>query len=337
MGNTGEARHFSCGYVGYSKIEEIGFSTVKIYVAGHRGLVGSSIVKHIELETEHSWIGKSRSELDLLDRKSVFDFLNHENPDAVIIAAAKVGGIYANKSYPVEFLSHNLQIETNLMDGAHSQGVAKLLFLGSSCVYPKLALQPIKEEYLLSGPLEKTNEAYALAKISGLKLVQAYRIQYGHRWISAMPTNLYGPGDSFDLDNSHVLPALIRKFDDAKSFGQSKVTLWGTGKPKREFLHANDFARACVTLLERYDDDSPINVGFGEDISIKDLAELVKEVTGFTGEIEWDESKPDGTPRKFLDSSRILELGWQPRITLRQGIHDTYLWFLGQKSKNEAK
>jgi len=310
---------------------------MKIFVAGHRGLVGSSIVKHIETETEHSWIGKSRSELDLLDRKSVFNYLKQEKPDAIIIAAAKVGGIHANKSYPVEFLSENLQIETNLMDGAHSEGVARLLFLGSSCVYPKLARQPIKEEYLLSGPLEETNEAYALAKISGIKLVQAYRNQYGHRWISAMPTNLYGPGDSFDLENSHVLPALIRKFDDAKSLGNSKVTLWGTGKPKREFLHSRDFARACLTLLEEYDDNIPINVGFGEDISIRDLAELVKEVTGYFGDIEWDVSKPDGTPRKLLEVSRMLSLGWQPKISLKEGIQDTYSWYLDQKSKNDAK
>jgi GDP-L-fucose synthase len=310
---------------------------MKIFVAGHRGLVGSSIVKHIETETKHSWIGKSRSELDLLDRKSVFNYLKQEKPDAIIIAAAKVGGIHANKSYPVEFLSENLQIETNLMDGAHSEGVARLLFLGSSCVYPKLARQPIKEEYLLSGPLEETNEAYALAKISGIKLVQAYRNQYGHRWISAMPTNLYGPGDSFDLENSHVLPALIRKFDDAKSLGNSKVTLWGTGKPKREFLHSRDFARACLTLLEEYDDNIPINVGFGEDISIRDLAELVKEVTGYFGDIEWDVSKPDGTPRKLLEVSRMLSLGWQPKISLKEGIQDTYSWYLDQKSKNDAK
>jgi GDP-L-fucose synthase len=242
---------------------------MKIYVAGHRGLVGSAIVRAIESEGKHSWIGQTRSELDLLDRKAVFEYLSREKPDAVVIAAAKVGGIQANSSYPVEFLSQNLQIETNLMDGAHAAGIEKLLFLGSSCVYPKMAPQPIKEEYLLTGELEKTNEAYALAKISGLKLVQAYRNQYGQRWISAMPTNMYGPGDNFELENSHVLPALIRKFHDAKTSGADSVTLWGTGTPKREFLHSDDLGRACVFLLENYDDDIAINLGVGEDISIK--------------------------------------------------------------------
>jgi GDP-L-fucose synthase len=301
---------------------------MKIYVAGHRGLVGSAIVRAIEADGKHAWIGQSRSELDLLDRNSVFRYLADEKPDAVVIAAAKVGGIHANETYPVEFLSENLQIETNLMDAAHAAGIPRLLFLGSSCVYPKLAQQPIKEEYLLTGELEKTNEAYALAKISGLKLVQAYRNQYGHKWISAMPTNMYGPGDNFDLDNSHVLPALIRKFHDAKTQGSPSVSLWGTGSPKREFLHSDDLGRACLFLLEKYDDEVPINVGVGEDVPIKELAEIIQEIVGFTGAIEWDTSKPDGTPRKLLDVSLITALGWKPEIKLEEGIRSTYGWYL---------
>lgn len=300
---------------------------MRIYVAGHRGLVGSAIVRAIESENEHTWIGQTRSELDLLDKKAVFDYLAKEKPDAVVIAAAKVGGIQANSSYPVEFLSQNLQIETNLMDGAHAAGIERLLFLGSSCVYPKMAQQPIKEEYLLTGELEKTNEAYALAKISGLKLVQAYRSQYGHRWISAMPTNMYGPGDNFDLENSHVLPALIRKFHDAKVLGADSVTLWGTGTPRREFLHSDDLGRACLFLLDNYDADVAINVGVGQDISIRELAELIQQVVAFQGSIEWDSSKPDGTPRKLLDISKVKALGWEPTISLEDGIQSTYRWF----------
>ena len=304
---------------------------MKIYVAGHRGLVGSAVIRAIETDGQHSWVGRTRSELDLLNRKAVFDYLSLEKPDAVVIAAAKVGGIHANNTYPVEFLSENLQIESNLMDAAHAVGIEKLLFLGSSCVYPKLAEQPIKEEYLLTGELEKTNEAYALAKISGLKLVQAYRSQYGHKWISAMPTNMYGPGDKFDLENSHVLPALIRKFHDAKARGDASVTLWGTGSPRREFLHADDLGWACLFLLENYDDDIAINVGFGEDISIRDLAELIREIVGFEGVITWDDSRPDGTPRKLLDVSRISALGWKPTIGLEEGIKSTYQWFASQQ------
>jgi GDP-L-fucose synthase len=227
----------------------------------------------------------------------------------------------------VQFLTENLQIEANLMDAAHAAGIKKLLFLGSSCVYPKMAQQPIKEEYLLTGELEKTNEAYALAKISGLKLVQAYRNQYGHKWVSAMPTNMYGPGDNFDLENSHVLPALIRKFDDAKNSGASSVTLWGSGSPRREFLHADDLGRACLYLLENYDEEIAINVGVGEDVSIKALAELIQKITGFEGNIEWDSSKPDGTPRKLLDVSRISALGWKAQISLEDGIRSTYEWY----------
>jgi GDP-L-fucose synthase len=304
---------------------------MRIYVAGHRGLVGSALVRAIEKHPHHTWVGKTRSELDLLDRKSVFEFLSSENPDAVIVAAAKVGGIMANSTHPVEFLSENLQIETNLIDGAHAANIEKLLFLGSSCIYPKLAPQPIKEEYLLTGELEKKNEAYALAKISGLKLVQAYRKQHGHKWISAMPTNMYGPGDNFDLENSHVLPALIRKFHDAKTKGEASVTLWGTGTPKREFLHSDDLGRACIFLLDNYDDDIAINVGVGEDIAIRDLAELIKSAVGFEGEIEWDLSKPDGTPRKLLDISRISKIGWSATLPLASGIQATYDWFKNQE------
>jgi GDP-L-fucose synthase len=300
---------------------------MRIFVAGHRGLVGSAIVRAIEAEGKHAWIGRTRNELDLLDRKAVFESLAKEKPDAVVIAAAKVGGIHANDTYPVEFLSENLQIEANLMDGAHAAKIEKLLFLGSSCVYPKMAQQPIKEEYLLTGELEKTNEAYALAKISGLKLVQAYRNQYGHKWISAMPTNMYGPGDNFDLENSHVLPALIRKFHEAKTRGDDKVTLWGSGSPLREFLHADDLASACLFLLENYDDEIAINVGTGKDISIKELADLIKGTVGFEGNVDWDSSKPDGTPRKLLDVSRITALGWKPTVSLEEGIRSTYDWY----------
>ncbi len=306
---------------------------MKIYVAGHRGLVGSAIVRAIEVDGNHTWTGRSRSELDLLDRKVVFEFLAKAKPDAIVIAAAKVGGIHANRTYPVQFLSENLQIETNLMDAAHAAGIQRLLFLGSSCVYPKLAQQPIKEEYLLTGELEKTNEAYALAKISGLKLVQAYRKQYGYNWISAMPTNMYGPGDNFDLENSHVLPALIRKFHDAKTQRKPSVTVWGSGSPKREFLHADDLGRACLFLLENYDDDVAINVGVGDELTIKELAGLIQGVVGFNGKIDWDSSRPDGTPRKLLDVSRISALGWKAQISLEDGLRSTYEWYKDNGSR----
>jgi GDP-L-fucose synthase len=305
---------------------------MRIYVAGHGGLVGSALVREIEKHPEHSWIGKTRSELDLLDRKSVFDFLASEKPDAVIVAAAKVGGIMANSSYPVEFLSENLQIETNLIDGAHAANIEKLLFLGSSCIYPKLAPQPIKEEYLLTGPLESSNEPYALAKISGLKLVEAYRKQYQRNWVSAMPTNIYGRGDNFDENTSHVLPALIGKFHAAKKAGLGSVTVWGSGTPKREFLYSDDLASACLFLLENYNNDSHINVGTGTDLSIADLAQTIAEVVGFDGEIQFDTSKPDGTPRKLLDVSKLSALGWKSSIQLKDGIQKTYDWFLSHES-----
>ncbi len=307
---------------------------MRIYVAGHGGLVGSALVREIEKHPEHSWIGKSRAELNLLDRKLVFDFLASEKPDAVIVAAAKVGGIMANSSYPVEFLSENLQIETNLIDGSHAANIEKLLFLGSSCIYPKLAPQPIKEEYLLTGPLESSNEPYALAKISGLKLVQGYRKQYQRNWISAMPTNIYGQGDNFDPNTSHVLPALMGKFHAAKKTGLSTVTVWGSGTPKREFLFSDDLASACLFLLEKYNEDSHINVGTGTDLSIGDLAQTIAEVVGFDGEIQFDTSKPDGTPRKLLDVSKLSALGWKSSSQLKDGIQKTYDWFLAHEASN---
>lgn len=309
---------------------------MKIYVAGHQGLVGSAVIREIERDGRHIWVGQSRSQLNLLDRAAVFSYLKEGGIDAVVIAAAKVGGIHANDSFPVEFLSENLQIESNLIDGAHDAGIGKLLFLGSSCVYPKFCKQPIKEEYLLTGELEKTNEAYALAKISGLKLVQAYRKQFGRKWISAMPTNMYGPGDNFDLESSHVLPALIRKFHASKVQGEKTVSLWGTGAPTREFLHADDMGRACIFLLENYDDDIAINVGVGQDISIRELAELIQEIVGFQGNILWDTSKPDGTPRRLLDISRIQELGWRPTISLEEGVRSTYEWYLSQEISGDV-
>lgn len=305
---------------------------MRIYVAGHRGLVGSAIVRAIENEGSHTWFGATRAEVNLLDRDAVFRYVAKESPDAIVIAAAKVGGIKANDTYPVEFLSENLQIETNLLDAAHAAKIEKVLFLGSSCIYPKLSPQPIKEEYLLTGPLEPTNEAYALAKIAGLKLVQSYRKQYGYHWISAMPTNLYGPGDNFDLENSHVLPALIRRFHEAKLEGRSEITLWGTGAPRREFLHADDLASASLFLLENFDSDVAINVGVGDDLEIRELAILIAGVVGFNGQILWDTTKPDGTPRKLLDTSLINSLGWKPRISLEEGIRQTYDWYLRETS-----
>ena len=305
---------------------------MKIYVAGHRGLVGSAITRAVESSGHHEWFGRTRQELDLLDRKAVFQFVAEQKPQAVVIAAAKVGGIHANNTYPVEFLSENLQIETNLIDACHAAGIERVLFLGSSCIYPKMAPQPIKEEYLLTGALEPTNEAYALAKISGLKLVESYRREYDRKWISAMPTNMYGPGDNFDPQNAHVLPALIRRFHEAKVSGAASVTCWGTGTPMREFLHADDLAAACLHLLENYDGDVALNVGTGEDVTIKELTELIADVIGFEGEILWDDTKPNGTPRKLLDVSKIKALGWEPKIGLREGIQSTYQWYLANKA-----
>ena len=306
----------------------MGANLEKIYVAGHAGLVGSAIVRQIEKVGKSSWIGATRSEFNLCDRESVFDFMQTHKPDAVIIAAAKVGGIVANSTFPVEFLSENVQVQTNLMDAAHQFNVENLVFLGSSCIYPKFAPQPINEDSLLTGPLEETNEAYAIAKIAGVKLVQAYRKEFGRRWSSAMPTNLYGPGDNFDPQTSHVLPALMRKFHEAQASGVDLVTLWGSGSPKREFLHVDDLARAILFLLDGYDDAVAINVGTGVDLEIRELANFIAQVTGYSGEINWDTSKPDGTPRKLLDVSRINNLGWKSEITLEHGIANTYKWYL---------
>jgi GDP-L-fucose synthase len=302
--------------------------TDTIYVAGHRGLAGSAIWRHLENEGFSNLVGFTSSELDLTNRPAVLDMMARIKPDVVIDAAAKVGGIHANDTYPAEFLSDNLQIQLNVMDAAHQAGVARLLFLGSSCIYPKFAEQPIKESSLLTGPLEETNSAYGIAKIAGILQVQAMRKQYGHRWISAMPTNLYGPNDNYHPENSHVLAAFIRRFHEAKMSGAESVTIWGTGSPLREFMHVDDLASAVVFLLENYDDPETINVGSGQEISISDLAVLVATTVGFEGSINHDLSQPDGTPRKMLDSSRLHALGWKPRWELPEGIADAYEWFV---------
>jgi len=296
----------------------------KIFVAGHRGLVGSAICKKLQEEGYTNLVLRTSAELDLRQQDAVAAFFASEKPEYVFVAAAKVGGIIANSTYPAEFLYQNLAIQNNIIHQSYVQGVKKLLFLGSSCIYPKLCPQPIKEEYLLSGPLEPTNDAYAIAKIAGIKMCDAYRQQYGCHFISAMPTNMYGPNDNFDLQNSHVLPALIRKMHTAKVTGQPTVTIWGTGTPKREFLHSDDLAAACLHLMLHFDEPGPINIGTGEDLSIAELAQMVKEVVGFEGQLEFDTSKPDGTPRKLLDVSRIHALGWKHHIELRDGISDVY-------------
>jgi len=308
---------------------------LKIYVAGHRGLVGSAITRAIDASYEHTWIGATRSELNLLDRQSVFDFVSKEKPDAVIIAAAKVGGIGANSALPVDFLSVNLQIQTNLIDAAHTAGVERVLFLGSSCIYPRLASQPISESALLTGDLEPTNAPYAIAKIAGLKLIEAYRVQFGHRWVSAMPTNLYGPRDNFNLETAHVLPALIHRFHNAKIASASDVMIWGDGSPLREFLHVEDLARATLMLLNDFDDSVAINIGSGQEISIVNLAGLISKIVGFTGEITFNTARPNGTPQKLLNSAKILELGWKPQISLEDGIALTYDWFLKHQAKEK--
>jgi GDP-L-fucose synthase len=299
-----------------------------VYVAGHRGLVGSAIWRELQRLGYRHLIGKTHKELDLLDTQAVRNFYAEACPEYVIIAAAKVGGIFANDHYPAEFIYQNLQIQNNLIEGAREARVKKLLFLGSSCIYPKLAPQPLKAEYLLTGPLEPTNEWYAIAKIAGIKLCQAYRRQFGCDFISAMPTNMYGPNDNYDLQNSHALPALIRKFREAKVAKAPRVVCWGTGKPLREFLYADDLARACIFLMQRYSEEQFINVGCGSDISIRELAEMIKGIVGFKGAIEWDTSKPDGTPRKLMDSSRLFALGWKPQVDLQTGIRRAYEDFL---------
>ncbi|MFE8914109.1 GDP-L-fucose synthase family protein [Streptomyces globisporus] len=301
----------------------------RIFVAGHRGLVGSAVARRLA-DDGHEVLTRGRDLLDLRDAARTETYLKEVRPDAVVLAAAKVGGIMANSTFPVQFLEDNLRIQLSVIAGAHAAGTERLLFLGSSCIYPRLAPQPIREESLLTGELEPTNEAYALAKIAGIVQTQSYRRQYGASYISAMPTNLYGPGDNFDLETSHVLPALIRRFHEARRDGAPEVTLWGSGSPRREFLHVDDLAAACVSLLEAYDGDEPVNIGCGEDLTIRELAETVRDVTGYEGRIAWDTSKPDGTPRKLLDVTRLNALGFTPQIPLRDGIARTYAWWLGQ-------
>ena len=302
--------------------------TARIYVAGHRGLVGSAVVRALYTQGYHNLIVRTHHELDLAEQRDVREFFAAEKPEAVVLAAARVGGIFANSSKPAVFIRDNLLIQDNVIDAAYKSGVAKLVFLGSSCIYPKMAPQPIKEDYLLTGPLEASNEWYAVAKIAGLKMCQAYRREFGFNAISLMPTNLYGPGDNFDREHSHVLPALIRRFHEAKLRNDAKVTVWGTGTPRREFLHVDDLADAVVHLLRTYDEEPIVNVGWGRDVTIRELAEIVMAAVGFKGTLEFDSSKPDGTPRKLLDTERLTGLGWQPKVSLKDGITETYRWFV---------
>ena len=304
-----------------------------VYVAGHRGLVGSALCRALTRSGYERQITRTHAELDLCDQAGVRAFFSENRPDVVILAAAKVGGIHANATYPAVFIYENLQIQNNVIDSAYRNGCKKLLFLGSSCIYPKLCPQPIKEEYLLTGPLEPTNDAYALAKISGIKMCQAYRKQYGFDAISAMPTNLYGPGDNYHPENSHVIPALIRRFHEAKVSGAKAVTIWGTGKALREFLYVDDMAEACVFLLENYADFEHVNVGSRQECTIMEIARLIASVVGFTGEIDTDSSKPDGTPRKLMDSGKLFGMGWKPRVELEAGLRDAYRDFLQNQHK----
>ena len=299
----------------------------KIYIAGHRGLVGSAIVRKLQSLGYNNLTTRTSRELDLRSQAAVAEFFEQEKPDYVFLAAAKVGGIMANSTYGAEFIYDNIMIQTNIIHNSYLSGVKKLLFLGSSCIYPKFAPQPMKEEYLLTGELEPTNEPYAIAKITGIKMCQAYNRQYGTNYISVMPTNLYGPNDNFDLETSHVLPAMIRKFHEAKVNNSPEVVLWGTGSPKREFLHVDDLADACLFLMNNYDGTEIVNIGTGEDLTIKELAEMIKDIVGFEGEITWDSSKPDGTPRKLLDVSKLRKAGWESVIALEQGLSDTYICY----------
>lgn len=300
----------------------------RIYVAGHRGLVGSAIWRELEKQGFNHLLGRTRAQLNLLDAQAVQQFLQAERPDYMFIAAARVGGIHANNTRPANFLYENLQIQNNLIHGAWKAGVKKLLFLGSSCIYPREAPQPMKEEHLLTGPLEPTNQWYAIAKITGIKMCQAYRRQHGCDFISAMPTNMYGPQDNFDLESSHVIPALIRKFHEARESGASEAVCWGTGAPRREFLYSDDLARACVFLMQNYSGEQFVNVGCGSDVTIKELAEMVREIVAFKGNIRWDATKPDGAPRKLLDISILRSLGWAPQVDLRAGLKLAYQSFL---------
>jgi GDP-L-fucose synthase len=299
----------------------------KIFIAGHKGLVGRAVLRLLEKQGFHNLIYRTSQELDLRQQAAVADFFSKEKPDYVFLAAAKVGGIWANNTYPAEFIYDNLMIQTNVIHNAYLTGAKKLLFLGSSCIYPKHCPQPMKEEFLLGGQLEPTNEPYALAKIAGIKMCQSYNRQYGTHFISVMPTNLYGPGDNFDLMNSHVMAALIRKFHEAKITDAPEVVIWGTGRPRREFLYVDDLADACVFLMKNYDEDEIINIGVGKDVSIQELALLIAEVTGFKGSLTYDPSHPDGTPRKLLDVSRLSARGWKPKISLKAGLERTYDWF----------
>ena len=307
-----------------------------VVVAGGTGLAGSAIVRAFE-KSGADVIGVNRSVVNLLDREATIAYVKKIKPSIIVDAAAKVGGIGANNTFPVEFLVDNTRIQSNLMEAAHAAEVERFVFLGSSCIYPRDCAQPIKEEYLLTGPLEQTNSAYAVAKIAGIELIKSYRKEYNHRWISLMPTNLYGPRDNFDLQHAHVLPALIRRFVEAKNTGAEKVVLWGTGSPKREFLHVDDLARAVVMASSKYDGNEHINIGTGEDLTIKELAELISRLAGFQGVIEWDSSKPDGTPRKVLDVTKAKSLGWSPEISLEDGIASTIEWYVSATAKGEAR
>ena len=306
----------------------------KIYIAGHRGMVGSAIMRHLQTDGFNNIITRNSSDLDLRNQESVARFFAEEQPDYVFLAAAKVGGIVANNTYRAEFIYDNLMIESNIIHFAYKSGVKKLMFLGSSCIYPKLAPQPMTEDYLLTGPLEQTNEPYAIAKIAGIKMCDAYRDQYGCNFISVMPTNLYGPNDNYDLKNSHVLPALLRKFHEAKESDSAEVVVWGSGTPKREFLYADDLADACVFLMNTYNEPGLVNVGVGEDVSIKELAQMVKNITGYEGKIVFDSSKPDGTPRKLMNVDKLHRLGWQHRISLKKGIEMVYADFLQKHTES---
>lgn len=300
----------------------------KIYIAGHRGLVGSAILRALENQGYTNILTRTSKELDLTDQQAVGVFFEEEQPEFVFLAAAKVGGIVANSTTPADFIRINLQIQTNIIENSRKTGVKKLLFLGSSCIYPKMSPQPIREEYLLTGPLEPTNDAYAVAKIAGIQMCKAYNKQYGTNYISVMPTNLYGPNDTYDLENSHVLPALIRRFHEAKMENKPSVTAWGTGSPRREFLHVDDLADACIFLMQKYDNSEIINVGTGTDVTIKELTELVARIVDYTGTVEWDTSKPDGTPRKLLDVSKLHTLGWRHATVFKEGVTETYKFYI---------
>jgi GDP-L-fucose synthase len=305
----------------------------KIYIAGHRGMVGSAILRKLKKENYGNFVFRTSLELDLRDQEAVRDFFEKEQPEYVFLAAARVGGIVANNSFRAEFLYDNLSIQNNIIHSAYTAGTKKLLFLGSSCIYPKLAPQPLKEEYLLTGPLESTNEPYAIAKIAGIKMCEAYRSQYGCNFISVMPTNLYGPNDNYDLNNSHVLPALLRKIHEAKETGKQTVTVWGTGMPRREFLHVDDLADACYFLMQHYNEAGFLNVGVGKDISIRELAELIKKIVGYNGDLVFDTTKPDGTPRKLMDVSKLKALGWEAMMSLEEGLRKVYNEYSSEKAK----